>query len=657
MKDETRVISGVTYKTCNTYDAFGRVRTQKYPTTSNCTGETLNYSYNATGNLESVTGTATYVSNMDYDEFGQVAATYLNTGNIVSQPCYAANNRRIVALRAYTGALQSCTVANPTNSKLNLKYTYFNNGNVQQIVDQTRSETLNYTYDDLDRLWSVSGAYSQSFSYNAIGNFIAKAGVTHTYNANSPATGCVAGTASTKPHAAQQAGTDTYVYDCNGSMTSRVESGTTYTQNFNAENMMTSVVTGGQTTTFVYDGDNTLVKKINPNGTYTVYIGGLYEVEYGAGGAATKKTSYYPGGAMRVDIVGGSNTLYYMLKDHLGSASTLLDTNGNVVANGEQRYYPFGEKRITSADLKTAHLFTGQLEVGLGGIYSYGARMYSPRLGRFLSADTIVPSWTDPQSLNRFSYVGNNPLRYIDPTGHTYLCDEECEDDGWTPSSSTPAPPNNDPLDPGLPMGGGGGSPYVPPPTQVGNGGNQPVPDAGVDNTPSIIVDAVSAGVVAAEVAPFSFNTKTPIFITNTIGGKLNNYTLPIRWTAGDMSKVMSSLGKVLTVVGLVAAVAPRQIADAKAGAPWNVHVADALIDAGIWAAAVGTGVAIGALMGGTPLGVAAGFMGGLIVSQALYGIVDQTNFRARFAENIGASMTTYGNAMYQTHPYGYSYP
>ena len=207
----------------------------------------------------------------------------------------------------------------------------------------------------------MSGAYSQSFSYNAIGNFIAKAGVAHTYNANSPATGCMAGTASTKPHAAQQAGADTYAYDCNGSMTGRVESGTTYAQNFNAENMMTSVVTGGQTTTFVYDGDNALVKKINPNGTYTVYIGGLYEVEYSAGNAATKKISYYPGGAMRVDIVGGANTLYYLLKDHpstslrtsLGSASTLLDASGNVVANGEQRYYPFGESRLTSADLKT----------------------------------------------------------------------------------------------------------------------------------------------------------------------------------------------------------------------------------------------------------------------------------------------------------------
>ena len=52
------------------------------------------------------------------------------------------------------------------------------------------------------------------------------------------------------------------------------------------------------------------------------------------------------------------------------------------------------------------------------GIYHYGARFYSPKLGRFLSADTIVPSYANPQNLNRFSYVTNNPLRYTDPTGH-----------------------------------------------------------------------------------------------------------------------------------------------------------------------------------------------------------------------------------------------
>ena len=169
---------------------------------------------------------------------------------------------------------------------------------------------------------------------------------------------------------------------------------------------------------------------------------------------------------MRVDIVGGANTLYYSLKDHpstslrtsLGSASTLLDASGNVVANGEQRYYPFGESRITSADLKTDHLFTEQLSLGLGGIYSYGARFYSPRLGRFLSADTVVPSWADPQSVNRFSYVGNNPLKYIDPSGHTKLCGAACEDEldkKWSPPKSGGGSSGGDKLDAGLPIPSG----------------------------------------------------------------------------------------------------------------------------------------------------------------------------------------------------------
>lgn len=55
-------------------------------------------------------------------------------------------------------------------------------------------------------------------------------------------------------------------------------------------------------------------------------------------------------------------------------------------------------------------------------MYDYGARFYSPLLGRFISADTIVPSLANPQSLNRYAYVLNSPLRFTDPTGHA--CDD-----------------------------------------------------------------------------------------------------------------------------------------------------------------------------------------------------------------------------------------
>ena len=84
------------------------------------------------------------------------------------------------------------------------------------------------------------------------------------------------------------------------------------------------------------------------------------------------------------------------------------------------------------------------------GIYDYGARFYSPKLGRFLSADTIVPNVHNPQDLNRFSYVLNNPIRYNDPTGH--MCSDP---DDPTPScdgSGTPPPTTP------LPNPGGGGN-------------------------------------------------------------------------------------------------------------------------------------------------------------------------------------------------------
>jgi RHS repeat-associated protein len=64
--------------------------------------------------------------------------------------------------------------------------------------------------------------------------------------------------------------------------------------------------------------------------------------------------------------------------------------------------------------------FTGQRLDSATGLYYYGAKYYDPEIGRFISADTIVPSVANPQSLNRYSYAVNNPLRYTDPTGNCY---------------------------------------------------------------------------------------------------------------------------------------------------------------------------------------------------------------------------------------------
>jgi RHS repeat-associated protein len=51
-------------------------------------------------------------------------------------------------------------------------------------------------------------------------------------------------------------------------------------------------------------------------------------------------------------------------------------------------------------------------------LYDYGAREYDHTIGRFMQPDSASPDPPDPQSLNSYSYVLNNPLRYVDPTGH-----------------------------------------------------------------------------------------------------------------------------------------------------------------------------------------------------------------------------------------------
>jgi RHS repeat-associated protein len=205
---------------------------------------------------------------------------------------------------------------------------------------------------------------------------------------------------------------ETYTYDENGNMIERHEGGLIYYQTFDAENRMVSVAVNGQTTQFVYDGDGNLVKKIKPDGSSTIYIGNVYEVDKSSGGAITRTVTYYPaGGAMRID-----GTVYYILKDRLGSAYATTDASGNVV--GEMRYYAFGETRLSIGTMLTDRLFTGQRWIGELSIYHFNARFYSPTLARFLSADTIIQGIANPQNLNPFSYVLNNPIRYTDPTGH-----------------------------------------------------------------------------------------------------------------------------------------------------------------------------------------------------------------------------------------------
>ena len=187
--------------------------------------------------------------------------------------------------------------------------------------------------------------------------------------------------------------------------------------------MVTNTVTG-LVTRFTYDGNGNRVK-VTSGVTTTVYVGAHYEVQ-----GATVTKYYYLGGqriAMRVqgDPDPAKNGIFYLHADHpslrsgqaLGSASLTTNQSGAVVA--QQRYYPYGEVRWSSGTMPTDRTFTGQqILPSTGGLMYYGARFYSPAIGRFLSADTIVPSPGNPQDWNRYAYARNDPLKYTDPSGH-----------------------------------------------------------------------------------------------------------------------------------------------------------------------------------------------------------------------------------------------
>jgi RHS repeat-associated protein len=184
---------------------------------------------------------------------------------------------------------------------------------------------------------------------------------------------------------------------------------------YDNENRLTSVVdtdTNTTTVSYVYDGQGKLVQK-TVNGSTTAYWGDIYE-----NSSATGVTKYYSFGGRRVAMRSGA-TLNFLTADKLNSTTALLDTSGNIAGSGSQiqKYYPFGNLRTGS--VSTDKLFTGQQYTS--GLYLMGSRSYGPVVGKFLQPDTIIPDLKNPQSLNRYSYALNNPLRYTDPTGHDPL--------------------------------------------------------------------------------------------------------------------------------------------------------------------------------------------------------------------------------------------
>jgi len=126
-------------------------------------------------------------------------------------------------------------------------------------------------------------------------------------------------------------------------------------------------------------------------------------------------------------VANGVETIYYTYTDHLGSVTALTRKVGTVVTVVAKRSFdPWGKERnattwngppaTTPAWLYRG--FTGHEHVQPFGLINMNARMYDPVNGRMLAPDNYLQAGLGTQGYNRYSYAGNNPLRYTDPTGN-----------------------------------------------------------------------------------------------------------------------------------------------------------------------------------------------------------------------------------------------
>ena len=109
-----------------------------------------------------------------------------------------------------------------------------------------------------------------------------------------------------------------------------------------------------------------------------------------------------------------SETTLYHLPDALGSVRQLTDSESQILF--AQSYEPFGDVLETYGANGSSYGFTGQM-VDENGLVYLRARYYDTYLNQFIQSDTIIPDFRNPQSINRYSYVNNNPVNLTDPSG------------------------------------------------------------------------------------------------------------------------------------------------------------------------------------------------------------------------------------------------
>ena len=450
------------YVVSTTYDdvnGTGRVDTVSYPNG----GPTIKYGYHPNGFLNSISDTGTSVEYWradDYSVFGQVASETWGNG-ISGERQYNDSTGRLTSIS--TGA----------NSAIqNFVYGYYQSGNLKLRTNGNPNITEHFRFDALDRLTSVvsTAGESEAYTYDAIGNVTYKSSVGgYKYGETGSGAGphAVSSISFEVSHAPSYTAADidktvehifgvgaagvdckldnvidvldalcinkfvvdaasggvnfSYSYDENGNMLTGAGRSVTYTQ-FNKPQ---SITYNNQTTIFSYGPDHQRLIK-ESGSAHTTYIGKLYE-KIESGTDVEHRHFITAAGRLLAQVnedSSGAQQVYYAHTDLLGSVDVLTDKDGNIVQSNSFDEYGQGRDGSWSNESATysttAWGYTGHEMDTETGLINMNARLYDPMLGRFMTADPFIPNIYNPQSLNRYSYVLNNPFRYVDPTGYVF---------------------------------------------------------------------------------------------------------------------------------------------------------------------------------------------------------------------------------------------
>ncbi len=211
-----------------------------------------------------------------------------------------------------------------------------------------------------------------------------------------------------------------YLYDANGNMTSNGQN----CYEYNDYNQLKKVKTCSDNKLIAEYGYNSegqrqIKKEYDTNGNlkWTITsISDKFEVkEYPDG--REEITKYYFVNDQLIAKKNPDGTKEYSHNDHLGSTNLTTDQSGQKIE--ETQYDPWGE--VKAGGTKSKFQYTGQEKDPETGLNYYNARYYDSHTKHFTQPDDIVQDPYDPQTLNRYSYVKNNPLKYTDPSGHNVI--------------------------------------------------------------------------------------------------------------------------------------------------------------------------------------------------------------------------------------------